>query len=200
MKNRRLIPAPFLLLALVLTGCRKDKDPATPAPPVNEEELITDIILLFHEPSGTTYEWHASTDEGFHHDHGEGGEHEEGEIHIHTDELPANAHLQVQIILLNASVTPADTVSHEILAEGTVHQFFFIPENVAMTISYADVDDNGRPIGLLSDWTTGAPANGEVKVILRHGLNKDAPGVTDGDITNAVGDTDLEVSFPATIL
>ena len=36
-------------------------------------------------------------------------------------------------------------------------------------------------------------------VVLRHLLDKFAEGVADGDITNAGGDTDVEVSFPIVI-
>lgn len=192
----------ILLLALAagITACKKDDaKPSNPAPPANEEELITDIYLFFEDHDGNTYEWHASTDEGFHHEHGEGGEHEEGEIHIHGDDLPANEHLHVRILLLNRSVTPADTVSHEVLDEGTEHQFFFIAEDVGITFAYDDADADGRPIGLSSLWETGAPGTGEVKVILRHGPDKGAAGVSNGDITNAGGATDLEVHFPAVV-
>lgn len=191
----------LLIGATVLAGCKKDgDDPATPTPPVNEEELITDMYILFHDDDGNTYEWHASSDEGFHHEHGEGGEHEhEGELHIHGDDLPANKQLHAEIILLNRSVSPADTISHEVLDEGADHQFFFIAEDVDITFAYEDADDNGRPIGLLSGWQTGASGSGHVEVILRHQPNKEAAGVSGGDITNAGGVTDLSVEFPAVI-
>lgn len=190
-----------LIAAGTITACRpEDDDPATPTPPVNEEELITDLYINFEDLDGNTYVWHASTDEGFHHEHGEGEhEHEEGEIHIHGDALPANEHLHAEILLLNRSVSPPDTISHEVRDEGTEHQFFFIAEDVAVTFEYDDVDANGRPIGLHSIWETGAFGTGEVKVILRHGHDKAAAGVSDGDITNAGGSTDLEVHFPTEI-
>ncbi len=193
----------LLMGTAVLAGCKKDDpvNPATPGPAPHEEEVITDIYLFFEDHDGNTYEWHASTDDGFHHEHGEGEghEHEEGEIHVHGDDLPANEHLHVRILLLNRSVVPADTVSHEVLEEGTEHQFFFIPEDVGITFAYDDADTDGRPIGLLSEWETGAAGTGEVKVILRHGPDKGAAGVSSGDITNAGGSTDLEVHFPTVI-
>lgn len=204
MKTSLKLPMALLIGTAVLAGCKKDDDdPATPTPPVNEEEVITDVYIRFHDHDGNSYSWHASMEGGFHHDHGDGGEHEheheEGELHVHGDDLPANEHLHAEIILLNKSVTPADTVSHEVLEEGAAHQFFFIPENVDITFEYDDTDDDGRPIGLRSTWETGAAGTGEVKVILRHGLNKGASGVSDGDITNAGGETDLEIHFPVVI-
>lgn len=200
MKTSLQLPLALLLGALVFVGCKKDKDdPATPTPPVNEEELITDMYIHFHDDLGNAYEWHASVEGGFHHDHGEGEEHEEGEIHIHGDTLPANTQLHAEIFLLNRSVSPADTVSHEVESEGTAHQFFYVPENAAIAVAYADTDADGRPIGLRTTWSIGAVGTGEMQVILRHGLDKAAAGVSGGDITNAGGSTDLEVHFPAVV-
>ena len=197
MNTNRYLPLFVIALATVWVGCKKDKvDPLIPPAPINEEELITDAYIIFTDAGGNTYEWHAATDEGFGHDHG-GGEHEEGEIHIHGDTLPAGTVLQAEIILLNRSVSPIDTISHEVLAEGDEHQFFFIPEGIDASFSYLDQDEDGLPIGLLSQWTTGAAGSGEVKVFLRHGLNKSAAGVSNGDMTNAGGSTDLEIHFPA---
>ncbi|MDX9752126.1 MAG: hypothetical protein RBT71_13685 [Flavobacteriales bacterium] len=195
----------ILLIGLVgmalLAGCRKGDDPERPAPPVHEEEVITDIHVRFTDDAGGTYEWHASMDGGFHHDHGDGDDHDhtDGELHIHGDTLPADAHLHAEIILLNRSVTPTDTVSHEVRDEGEAHQFFFIAEEVDITFTYGDTDGNGRPIGLVGEWQTGAPGTGEVKVVLRHGLDKGAPGVSEGLVANAGGATDLEVHFPAVV-
>ena len=46
--------------------------------------------------------------------------------------------------------------------------------------------------------TTGSMANpsATMTVILRHEPNKAGAGVSDGDITNAGGETDIEVTFP----
>lgn len=38
-------------------------------------------------------------------------------------------------------------------------------------------------------------AGGDLKIVLLHEPNKDAEGVSAGDITNAGGDTDVEVTF-----
>lgn len=194
-----------ILGAAVLAGCKKDKDEELTAPaPVNEEEVITDAYIHFRDDAGNTYQWHASATGGFEHDHDHDADHDhdhdhDGDIQITADTLPANTVLYAEIILLNRSVTPVDTVSHEVLEEGDEHQFFFLPEDVNITTAYDDQDVNGRPIGLKSKWTTGAPSAGEVQVYLRHQPVKDAPGVSGGDITNAGGSNDLEVHFPAVV-
>ncbi|MGV3636955.1 MAG: type 1 periplasmic binding fold superfamily protein [Flavobacteriales bacterium] len=184
-------PTTPLTLALGLTlffaACKKDEkvDPITPPAPVNEEELITDVRILFTDPSNNTYEWHAEFNDA-------------GTL-IQGDTLPANTTLQADIIVLDASTTPPDTVSNEILAEGDEHQFFFRATGVDITFAYSDTDANGRPIGLVSAWQTGSAGVGEVEVILRHEPVKDASGVSTGDITNAGGSTDIEVTFPAVL-
>lgn len=196
--------AAVLTGALIFAGCDKDKNnpTATPSTPVHEEEVITSMLLIFTDDAGNTKEWHAHTDDGFAHDHehGDGGhDHDHGDVHIHGEALAANTNYAVRILLLNETVTPVDTVSNEVLDEGTAHQFFFVPEDVAIAVTYTDSDANGRPIGLQSRWAVGGAGTGEVKVILRHGLDKSAAGVAAGDITNAGGATDIEVHFPATI-
>ena len=68
-----------------------------------------------------------------------------------------------------------------------------------MAVTYADADGNGRPVGLTSIWTVGAASNGTITVTLRHEPDKGAAGVSAGDITNAGGETDIEVTFPLVI-
>ena len=103
------------------------------------------------------------------------------------------------LILLNETVSPVDTISNEVLAEGEDHQFFFAPAGVNITVAYNDVDGNGNPIGLLTTITTSAPSTGTLVVTLRHQPDKTAAGVSGGDITNAGGETDIEVTFPLVI-
>ena len=47
--------------------------------------------------------------------------------------------------------------------------------------------------------TTGDAASGNITIILRHEPVKDAEGVSDGDITNAGGETDISVTFPVVV-
>ena len=47
--------------------------------------------------------------------------------------------------------------------------------------------------------TTGEAGTGTLSIILRHEPAKDASGVSDGQIANAGGETDIEVSFNITI-
>ncbi|MEZ7887763.1 MAG: type 1 periplasmic binding fold superfamily protein, partial [Flavobacteriales bacterium] len=56
-------------------------------------------------------------------------------------------------------------------------------------------DEEGNPIGLSTVLTTGEMGSGTITVTLRHEPNKDAAGVSSGDIANAGGETDIEVTF-----
>ena len=98
--------------------------------------------------------------------------------------------------LLNESVDPVDPVHEEVKEEDESHQFFFLTDIDDLTVAYDDIDADGRPVGLNSTLTTRAPGFGTLTVILRHEPDKSAEGVSDGDIANAGGDTDIEVAFP----
>ena len=79
------------------------------------------------------------------------------------------------------------------------HQFFFTATGANLTVGYADEDDNGNPLGLVTTLTTSDASSGTIQVVLRHEPDKSATGVQSGDITNAGGETDIEVTFDITL-
>lgn len=178
----------LITAALALaTGCERG-DTIAPAPqPVNEEELITSVLLTFistADPSDTFLLRWADPD-------GDGGL----PSVITADTLPAASDFRLSVRVLNESVGPVEDITHEIEAEGIAHQFFFIRTGAAPMVTYADADVNGAPIGLLGLAGTTASGTGSLTVILRHMPDKAGSGVSGGDITNAGGETDLEVVF-----
>lgn len=58
-----------------------------------------------------------------------------------------------------------------------------------------DNDGAGYPLGIKSQFTTKKWGDYTLQVILRHQPDKNAEGVSDGDPTNAGGETDIEVNF-----
>ena len=86
------------------------------------------------------------------------------------------------------------------LEEGLEHQFFYqsTPTDVITNFNYeGENDTDGNPIGLdFSFATRTAGGAGTLRITLRHLPNKSATGVASGDITNADGETDVEVDFP----
>ena len=94
---------------------------------------------------------------------------------------------------------PAEDITAEIDAEGVDHQFFFESTVSGLSVEYMDMDANGKPIGLATTITTIDSGSGTLNIVLRHEPNKDATGVLNGDITNAGGETDIEVTFDVTV-
>lgn len=177
-----------------LTACKKD-DPKPPTGggggPINEQELITTVKLFFtNADSSDQREWIWRDLDG------DGG----NPPVITTVSLAANTAYAVRIEVLDES-NPNDVedITEEIEEEADEHQFFFIVTDANTNIVYTDQDNDGNPLGLATLWTLGNAANGSVTVILRHELDKGAAGVSAGDITNAGGDTDVEITFPLII-
>ena len=77
--------------------------------------------------------------------------------------------------------------------------FFDIDSSLNLTTSYKDSDNGGYPIGLKSEFITGGNSQGNLKVTLRHQPDKAGTNVSAGDITNAGGETDIEVNFTVNI-
>lgn len=175
-------------MALVHSACKKKDDPIAPIGPVtNEEEVITNLMLTFTDPSDATVQYQFR----FNDQDGEGG----ADPVITADTLPSDTTLMLSLTLSNAS----GSITQEISNEGTDHQFFFQRTGVPFFVVYDDADANGRPIGLRNVASTGAPGTGTLLVTLRHEAVKDAPDVSSGDITNAFGETDIEVLFPLVV-
>jgi len=178
----------FLFFALVLTtslfftGCEKD-DPVI----VDEPELITTVKYTLTPTGGG-----ADIVLSFQDLDGDGG----NDPIITEGTLAANQTYTGALDLLNEAESPAGSITEEIEEEDEDHQFFFQSNISDLTVAYTDQDADGNPVGLSSTLTTGAAASGSITIILRHQPSKSATGVSDGDITNAGGETDIEVTFP----
>lgn len=190
-EQKVMIGAVLACLAMLNAACRNDKEEDLPAPaPVNEEELITTVELHFHSAGGSEHKHISFTDPD-----GSGG----GTPVITGDTLSSDSLYEVEVELWNDSGSPAVDISEEVTEEAEEHQFFFQVSGANAAIVYADTDANGHPIGLLTNWTVGAASTGTVTVTLRHQPDKSAVGVSAGDITNAGGETDVEVTLPLVI-
>jgi hypothetical protein len=86
----------------------------------------------------------------------------------------------------------------EVFDEAEEHQFFFSASGNS-SFAYVDQDNNGFPVGLAFELVTGEAGSEILSVTLRHQPDKGASGVSDGDITNAGGETDIEVLFDVII-
>ncbi len=185
---------PFYFLLIValssaFASCDKDDEPECPEI-TNEEEVITtltytltpsgggdDVILKFQDLDG------------------DGGD----DPVITVEDLVANTTYSGVIELLNETEDPAEDITEEVEDEADEHQFFMSSTLADLTVSYTDTDSNGNPIGITTELVTGEAGTGVLTVVLRHEPNKDGAGVSDGDVTNAGGETDIEVDFDVNV-
>lgn len=175
-------------LSLLLMGCDEDKNRPEP---VNEEELITTVKLNFIPQDGGDTLVFSSTDLD-----GDGAQ----PPVVVNDTLAANTVYEVYASFLNELEQPAEDITVEIVEEGTDHQIFFLIEpELNLEFTYQDKDAYQYPIGVHSTFISKEASQGKLNLILRHLPNKSAEGVANGDITNAGGETDVEVSFEINI-
>lgn len=175
----------FAVFALLFTSCEKD-DPD----PINEEELITTLNYILTPVGGGT-----SVTLSFQDLDGDGG----NAPIITGGTLALNATYDAMVEVLNEAETPVEDITIEVQNEAEEHQFFFQTNIAGLTINYTDQDANGNPIGLMSSVSTQNATSGGLRVTLRHEPDKSAAGVANGDITNAGGETDIEVTFPVNV-
>lgn len=183
MKTKKIIYLlPFTLMMWWMTGCKKDKDQVELPPAVlNSPELITSMVLQFRDSAdATNIKTFAYRDPD-----GPGGNN--ATVHD-TIRLKSNTTYYLEVVMLDETKMPMDTISKEILKEKDAHQFFFkLSNNLPVSIQYLDLDGNGLPVGLKTKWRMGIQANGTCQIILKHqeGTKNgtEGPGETDADIT-----------------
>lgn len=187
-KLNRFLLLMTLSLLIAFTGCKKkEEDPQA----ANEAELITTVRMKFTEGGNTRTFTFRDLD-------GAGG----NAPVIDNIALVNGRTYTLDIEILNES-NPAkiEDKTAEILAEGAEHQFFFTGTAATnlLTFSYSDRDKDSRPIGLKNSVIARSTGNGQLTVTLRHKPNKTATGVANGQLTNAGGETDVEVNFNVTV-
>ncbi len=183
MNNFKILFIALAAIALTLSSCKKDPEIEDP------EEVITTLNYTLTPASGG-----AAVTLSFQDIDGDGGD----DPIITVGALAANTTYTGDMELLNESVSPTDNVTAEVAEEDEEHQFFYQTTG-GINIAYDDTDANNNPIGIRSTLTTGAAGTGTINIILRHEPDKNASGVSDGDITNAGGETDIEVTFDVTV-
>jgi hypothetical protein len=172
------------IATVLATACKKDKDdPSAPQPAPNESEVITTLKLMFDDTSSADKDAVAVFDDP----DGEGGN---APVRHDTIKLTANTTYLMEMIILDRTKAPADTISNEVRKEANDHQFFFHHANANVSSAYLDVDSNTPPLplGLRTKWETGSASSGSTRIILKH-----QPGIKNG--SEAQGETDLDVTF-----
>jgi hypothetical protein len=186
----------FYALALMATfafsSCSNDNDSPTP---VNEEELITTITAIYTPVGGgvaITLQYKDLDGEGAN-----------PPVISVSGAFAKNKTYNGTVTFKNELANPTEDITPEILEEGEEHQLFYQKTGTLNPFTYAtassNFDKNGKPIGLQSVFVTTQAASGTLTITLRHEPNKSAANVATGDITNAAGSTDAEVTFPISV-
>jgi hypothetical protein len=117
-----------------------------------------------------------------------------------SDTLAAGSSYQGTAIFEDESGTSTVDITAEIVAEGADHQIFYesAPSSLlAITYLASNADANGKPIGnKFTAVASNTPGNGLLRVTLRHKPDKAAALVSNGNIANAGGETDVEINLP----
>jgi hypothetical protein len=185
MKNFNASKALFLAItSIFITSCSNDDNG-----PVNEEEVITTVTTTLTGGGQVITLTSRDLD----------GDGPNAPVVTVSGNLAANTTYAGSVSFLNETESPAEDITVEVEEEGAEHQVFYQLPAVLGTVTYTDVDLNGRPIGLTFTLTTGNAGTGNLSVTLRHLPNKSATGVASGDITNAGGSTDALVTYPVTV-
>ena len=185
MKSKLVFQLVIMAFAVIAFQCSDDDEPI----PVNEEEVITTMIVTLAEQGGGGSPIVLRSQDL-------DGDGPGAPVITVSGPFSANTTYDGDITLLNETESPAEDITTEIEAERDEHQFFFIPSGtIDIDTDYTDGGGAGGPVGLTFSLSAGDVSTGTLTVVLRHEPNKDAPGVSDGDIANAGGETDIEQTF-----
>lgn len=184
-----------LVTILTFSSCSNDDDSPVP-PPVNEEELITTVTAIFTPTGGGTTVTLQYKDLD--------GEGANAPVITVSGTFAKNKTYNGNVTFKNELANPAQDITPEIIEEGDEHQLFYQKTGTLNAFTYGtasnNFDKNGKPVGLQSVFVTTGEASGKLTITLRHEPNKSGENVANGDITNAKGSTDAEVSFPISVL
>jgi hypothetical protein len=184
MKNLKIIVI-LLISVFSFSSCSND-DPIA----VNEEEVITTVTTTLTSGSQTVTLTSRDLD----------GDGPNAPVVTISGDLMVNTTYTGTVTFLNEIANPAEDITVEIKEEGAEHQLFFQAPAGIGAFTYTDADANGKPIGLAFTLKTATVATtGNIVVILRHEPIKNAEGVASGDISNAGGATDAQITYPVQV-
>lgn len=186
MKNFRIFTA-IALGAITLIACDSDDDSTMPEV-INEEEVITTVQLTLRPTLATDDVILRSVDTD--------GDGPNAPVITVTGPLFENMEYTGDILFLNETESPAEDITEEVVEEADEHQVFYIPStSLDATIGYANFDSNNNPLGTSITLTAGAEGSGTLTITLRHEPTKP----NDGTLSDAGGETDVQVTFPVEI-
>ena len=172
------------ILVVYFTSCSEEVPEMSEVP--NEVETITSLTYkLIPVGGGDVVEITYSDQDG------EGG----FPASISLGLLAANTVYNGFMELKNGLSGSEINITNEILEEAEDHQFFFDPIISSISVEYMDSDSNGNPLGIKTKLTTSGSDAGRLRMALIHLPDKNGPNVSEGIITAAGGEIDIELIF-----
>lgn len=167
----------------------------------DDEEVINEIVLTFTPTGGgdaITATWFDEDGEGV------------GSPTIENIALDAETAYEMSITLANTLGAEREDITVEVETEGDEHMFFFeFTEDIFSDpagdgnvdsrddeVNYNDEDVNALPIGLSTNWTSGAATSeaGAFRIVLKH-----QPDLKTATSDVSVGGTDIDIEFNISI-
>ncbi|MFT6854423.1 MAG: hypothetical protein ACJA0X_000386 [Cyclobacteriaceae bacterium] len=184
----------LMLTLLFVSSCDDEDIPAAE----NDEELITDISLIFSPQGGAAPLTFNAIDPD-----GAGVENLQVEGDI---VLAVNTTYELFIEMRNTIEN--EDIGEEVKEEGDEHQIFFgFTEDLfanptgsgnispsAGTVIYDDQDENNLPIGLITTWRTEVAGSGIFRILLKH-----QPDLKTATSTSATGSSDIDITWAVEI-
>lgn len=157
----------------LLASCKKSEDAAKPVINTPQEQITTVIISGYnhHLPADSNFFVKATWEDL----DGNGG----NVPTIDSLQLDTGVTYDFQLLLLDKTKKPYDTISNEVLELGNIHQLFYTPSSTLLgkvLIDRLDMDQNTppMPIGLRTQWQISSfpgytlPLTGTLNIILSH--------------------------------
>lgn len=183
-KTKLFVGALFCLT--LITSCSSDDDNP---PPVNPEEIITNVTLTFtNNANAADIVTLASVAP-------------DGQDGTSTETITGNftsgATYALSLAITNASETPADDVlNDDIIPEADEHFFTYAINSVNLTMT-RDGDDingpDGSKLGVNTTWVAGAASTGNIQIKLTHEPTSTDDSGGFGSVTG--GSEDLNITF-----
>ncbi|MDA8971581.1 type 1 periplasmic binding fold superfamily protein [Flavobacteriaceae bacterium] len=173
----------YALLTLAMLGCSDDD---TTPEVINDEELITTVILTLTQESGdqvvlTTVDLD--------------GDGPDEPVTTVVGNFSENTIYDGTVAFLDESGEEVEDITQEVIEEADEHQVFYTTsEGLNITTTYQDFDSNDNPLGVNITLETGEASSGSLTVTLRHEPVKPNDG-----LDSAGGETDIATSFDVTI-
>jgi hypothetical protein len=185
MNVKNLILLFALGIGITLSSCNKDDDDVANPENPNDNELITTVQIVLTDTANSSDQIKVSFSQM-------PAQRIAVTPYVETMQLKANSVYYAEVLLLDETKNPVDTISNEVREEGNEHQLFYKVEYADLTIDYNDADDNGVPIGLNTLFKTGETSTGVLRITLKH-QGDEKPKSGSGN--ELLGSTDVDVAF-----